>query len=151
MLKNLEHRNSFSASYRLVVNGVVKHIRHTEIMASDRKHIIVCVENIDEEVKAKLELTETKQKSQIYTQIAESLAAHFDLIYYINAQTGHYMEFASHKIYGELEIQEEGDDFFEISQSNAEVLIYHEDRARIQLFLNKDNLISQLEHSRQLT
>ncbi len=150
MLKNLEHRNSFSIAYRLVVNDIVKHIRHTEIMASDKKHIIVCIENIDEEVKARLELTETKQKSQIYTQIAESLAAHYDLIYYIDAQTDHYIEFATHKIYGELEVHEEGDDFFRISEQNTDRIIHPEDRDRLKLFLDKDRFISALEDNKQL-
>lgn len=150
MLKNLEHRNSFSITYRLVVNDIVKHIRHTEIMASDKKHIIVCIENIDEEMKARLELTETKQKSQIYTQIAESLAAHYDLIYYIDAETDHYLEFATHKIYGELEVHEEGDDFFRIAEQNTDRIIHPEDRDRLKLFLDKDRFISALEDNKQL-
>ncbi|SCW64558.1 PAS domain S-box-containing protein/diguanylate cyclase (GGDEF) domain-containing protein [Ruminococcaceae bacterium YRB3002] len=150
MLDNLKHRNSFSVAYRLVVNGHVKHVRHTEIMASDRKHIVVCIENIDEEVKARLELNETKRKSVTYTQIAESLAAHYDLIYYINVETEHYLEFATHKIYGELEIQEEGDGFFATAMKNADRIIYSDDRDRIKLFLDKDNLISRLDTERQL-
>lgn len=145
MLKNLKHRNSFSKAWRLVVNGQVKHIRHTEIMASDGKHIIVCIENIDDEVKAQLELKETKQKSVTYSQIAESLAAQYDLIYYVNAETCYYKEFATHKIYGELEVQEEGEDFFGAAEKNADKIIYPEDRPRIKIFLNKDNLITQLD------
>ena len=39
MLENLKSRNSYSIAYRLVVNGRIRHIRHTEIMARDRKHI----------------------------------------------------------------------------------------------------------------
>ena len=151
MLKNLKHRNSFSKTWRLVVNGQVKHIRHTEIMASDGKHIIVCIENIDDEVKAQLELKESKQKSATYSQIAESLAAQYDLIYYVNAETGYYKEFATHKIYGELEIQEEGDDFFGTAEKNADKLIFPEDKQRIKLFLKKDNLITQLETSRRIS
>ncbi len=151
MLNNLKHRNSFSVAYRLVVNDVVKHIRHTEIMASDMKHLIVCIENIDDEIKARMELTETKQKSATYSQIAESLASHYDLIYYIDAQTDHYMEFSTHKIYGELEIQEEGEDFFGISEMNTDRIIHPDDRARLKLFLDKDNFISGLEDNRQLT
>ncbi len=150
MLNNLKHRNSFSLAYRLVVSGVVKNIRHTEIMASDRKHIIVCIENIDDEVKANLELNETKKKSLTYTQIAESLASHYDLIYYVDIQTAYYVEYSTHKIYGELEIQEEGEDFFSTAEKNANKIIYKEDRERIKLFLNKDNLISKLEDNRQL-
>jgi len=151
MLKNLKHRNSFSKTWRLVINGHVKHIRHTEIMASDGKHIIVCIENIDDEVKAQLELKESKQKSATYSQIAESLAAQYDLIYYVNAETGYYKEFTTHKIYGELEIQEEGDDFFGTAEKNADKLLFPEDKQRIKLFINKDNLITQLETSRRIS
>ena len=151
MLKNLKHRNSYSLAYRLVVNDQVKHIRHTEIMSSDKKHIIVCIENIDKEVKARLELQESQQKSITYTQIAESLASHYDLIYYVDVQTTYYIEFATHKLYGELEIQEEGENFFVVAEGNADRIIYPEDRERIKLFIDKDNLITKLEDSRQLT
>ncbi len=150
MLKNLKHRNSFSKAWRLVVGDQVKHIRHTEIMANDGKHIIVCIENIDDEVKAQRELNESKQKSATYTQIAESLAAQYDLIYYVDAETGYYKEFATHKIYGELEIHEEGEDFFSTAEKNVDRIIFPEDRERIKLFLNKDNLISQLETTKRL-
>ena len=150
MLDNLKHRNSFSIAYRLVVNGQVKHIRHTEIMASDKKHIIVCIENIDDEVRAQLELTESRRQTVTFTQIAESLAVQYDLIYYVDSKTDHYKEFATQKIYGELEIQEEGDDFFTIAGRNADLVIHPEDRERIKLFIDKDNLISQLDNSRQL-
>ena len=150
MLKNLKHRNSYSLSWRLVVNGEVKHIRHTEIMANDKKHIIVCIENIDDEVKARLELTETKIQSVTFTQIAESLAAQYDLIYYVDVESTYYKEFATHKLYGELEIQEEGDDFFNTANKNADKILYSEDRERIKMFLDKDHLITGLENNRQL-
>ena len=150
MLENLKHRNSFAATYRLVVNNQVKHIRHTEILASDKSHIVVCIENIDDEVRASLELKESTERGLTYTQIAESLAAQYDIIYYVDAQTLYYVEFASNKLYGELEIQEEGEDFFNTAEKNADMVLHPEDRERIKLFLNKDNLISRLEENRQL-
>ena len=150
MLKNLEKTGTFVTEFRIVAGGKLKHVRHTELLASDGKHIIVCMKNIDDEVKAKLELTKTRQKSVTYTQIAESLASQYDLIYYVDANTTYYTEFSTHKIYGELEIQEEGDDFFGTAEHNADKLIYFEDRGRIKLFLNKDNFISKLENNRQL-
>ena len=150
MLENLRHRHSYSIAYRLVVNDLVQHIRHTEIMASDGKHIIVCIENIDDEVKARLEQKETEQRNITYTRIAESLASHYDLIYYVDAETLYYTEFSTHKIYGELEISEEGEDFFGTATRNADVIIHPDDRERIKNFLNRDNLISQLENNKQL-
>ena len=80
MMENLKDRNNYSIAYRLVVNGKVRHIRHTEILARDRKHIIVCIENIDAEVKAQLARQADQKKRITYTQIAERPADPFDLI-----------------------------------------------------------------------
>ncbi|MBR6186268.1 MAG: EAL domain-containing protein [Clostridia bacterium] len=151
MLENLKTRGSFALAYRLVVGGQVRNIRHTEVMAKDGKHIIVCIKNIDEEVQAKLAQREHQKKSVTFTQIAERLASHFDLIYYIDCVTSHYAELSAKRKSGELKVQEEGDDFFVIARKNADRLVYSEDRERIKLFLDRDHLISQLENRRQLT
>ena len=145
MLRNLKNRGSFSVSFRLVVDDKVRHIRHTEIMAKDGKHLIVCVENIDAEVRAQLALKESQRKSITYTQIAERLASHYDFIYYIDCESLHYAEFSIKKKSGELRVQSEGDDFFAASKRNVDRLIYSEDRERIRLFVDKDHLISELE------
>lgn len=151
MLKNLKDGNSFSMAWRLVVNDQVKNIRHTEIMSRDKEHIIVCIKNIDAEVQAELALKADQKKSVTYTQIAERLADHYDLIYYIDCVTSNYAELSIKKKSGELRIQEEGKDFFKTTRKNTDRLIYSEDRNRIKLFLDRDHLISQLETRRQLT
>lgn len=151
MLENLKDRASFSMSWRLVVNGQIQYIRHTEIMARDGKHIIVCIKNIDAEMQAKLAQEADQKKNVTFTQIAELLASHFDLIYYIDCQSLHYAELSTKRLSGELKVQEEGDDFFEAANKNADRLVYAEDRERIKLFLDKDHLISQLDARRQLT
>ena len=151
MLDNLKDRNSFSMSWRLVVGGQVKHIRHTEIMARDGKHIIVCIKNIDAEMQAKLTQTENRKKRITYTQIAERLASHYDLIYYIDCGSLHYEEYSAKRLSGELKVQEEGDDFFAAARRNADRLVYSADRERIRSFLDRDHLITQLEKRRQLT
>jgi hypothetical protein len=120
-------------------------------MARDKKHIIVCIKNIDSEVQASLALKEDQKKSVTYTQIAERLASHYDLIYYIDCETSNYAELSVRRKSGELKIQEEGEDFFAAAWKNAGRLIHPEDRNRIRLFLDRDHLISQLEHRRQLT
>ncbi len=150
MLKNLK-KGTFSLDWRLVVNGQVSHIRHTEIMARDEKHIIVCIKNIDAEVQARLAQKEDQKKRITYTQIAERLASHFDLIYYIDCENSNYAEFSTKKKSGELKVQDEGEDFFATSRGNVDRLIYSEDRDRLKLFLDRDHLISELESRRQVS
>ena len=151
MLENLKNKSFYSIAYRLVVEGQVRHIRHTEIMAKDGKHIIVCIKNIEAEVQAELALKADREKSVTFTQIAERLADHYDLIYYIDCESSNYAELSTKKRSGELKVQSEGEDFFKVSRKNADRLIYAEDRERIRLFLDRDHLISQLETRRQLT
>ena len=151
MLKNLKNRNSFSVAYRLVVNGRVQHIRHIEIMARDKKHIIVCVENIDAEVRTKQALEEEQEKSITYTQIAERLADHYDLIYYVDCETSAYKELSTKHKSGQFKVQAEGKDFFTSSRMNVDRLIFPEDRERIRGFLDRDHLISGLENRRAIS
>ena len=151
MIANLKNHSSFSLAWRLVVNGKVVNIRHTELMSRDGKHIIVCIENIDAEVKAELELKENQKKSVTYTQIAERLADHYDLIYYIDCRNSNYIELSTKQKSGELNVQSEGDDFFGAAARNVDRFIYLEDRSRIRLFMDRDNLLTRLENRRQLT
>lgn len=151
MLENLKDRSSFSMAWRLVVNGQVSHIRHTEILSNDEKHIIVCIKNINKEVQAELARKANDEKTITYTQIAERLADHYDLIYYISCENLGYAEYSVKKRSGELKVQDEGDNFFTTAWKNADRLVHAEDRERIRLFLDRDRLISQLETRRQLT
>lgn len=151
MLDNLKKQRYFSLEYRLKVKGVVSHIRHTEIMAKDGKHIIVCIKNIDAEIRARLAIEEDQKKREIYTRIAERLASRFDLIYYIDCKSLEYAEYSTKEKNGELKIQDKGDNFFDAASINIDKYIYEDDRDRIRAFLDKDHLISQLETSWQLT
>lgn len=150
MLNKLKRRKSYTTNFRMIVNGSVKNVRHLTMLAHDKKHIIICVENIDEEVKANLEFKRTQERSITYSQIAESLAAQYDIIYYVDARTDYYVEFTMHNIVGELAVQENGEDFFGTATGNADKIIYPDDRERIKLFINKDNLISRLEDTKQI-
>ena len=149
MLKNLENRNAFSITYRVIVDGETVHMRHTEIWASDKKHIIVCLENINAEVIAERVFNENQKNSITYSQIAESLAAHYDVIYYVNTEDGSYAEFMANNIYGNLEMQRAGKDFFAEAIVNAEGLVYPEDKDRVLTALGRDYLLSALEGRKQ--
>ncbi len=151
MIDSLNSKKAVNVAYRLVIGGKVMHYRLSQIWAADREHIIVCIENIDAEVKVKRELQETRKKNVTYGQIAESLASHYDVIYYIDSRNDNYSEFTSNSIYGTLEIQEEGKDFFFDAMRNGEKLIHKDDKERVLNVLQKDYLISALEDKKQFS
>jgi len=53
-------------------------------------------------------------------QIAETLAAHYDSVFYVDAESGHYTVLVPTQILAELNIPEEGEDFFEMAKANAD-------------------------------
>lgn len=149
ILKNLKQKRSYSTTYRLLINNEIMHCRNTQILTGDKKHIIVCIENINAEVIAEQAFMESQKNSITYSAIAETLASHYDIIYYINIENGDYAEFTTNNIYGNLEMQEEGHDFFADAKVNAEAAVHPEDKERVLAVLTKDHLITALEDLKQ--
>ena len=89
------------------------------------------------------------KEQRIYSQIAEGLASHYDIIYYVNSFNSKYMEFRANDIFGNLVIQEEGRDFFTELRANAAKVVHPEDRERIIGILGKDHIITALEDRKQ--
>ncbi len=150
-LANMQGKRSYSTNYRLLMDGKVVYYRYNEFQTADGKHLIIGLENIDEEIRAQQALEESRRKIVTYGQIAESLASHYDVIYYVNSETAAYVGYTTNEIFGNLEIQEEGVNFFEESKRNARKIIHSEDYDRLTGILEKDYLISALENRRQFS
>ena len=149
ILRNLRNTRSFSISYRLVINGTVMHCRCLQIWASDRKHILVGVENINEEVKVMEALEESKKQSAAYGQMVNSLALRYDDIYYVDKNTGEYQKYSSGVIGFDPSVQLSGKNFFIDGVEIANTVVHEEDRDRILAIIDKDYIISALEETRQ--
>ena len=123
MLDNLKNSKMFNDTYRLVVNGEVMHCRCSQIWASDRKHILVGIENINDEVEAQKDFEETKRQRAAYSQIVNGLASRYDLLYYVNISTGDYSRYSSGADADDPGVRVEGLNFFEESfkMANYEV------------------------------
>lgn len=150
MLKNLERRKSFSYKYRIMVNGEARYFRFDVMLSDDENHFVLCSKDIHDTITAETALLE-KQKIQItFSQIAESLASNYDVIYYVDTETGNYVGFTSHNIYGELKVNESGDHFFEDAKNNISLVIHQKDRERIRDFIDRDYLLSALEDKKMV-
>ena len=153
VLAEIERGGIFTHVYRLMMDGRPVYMQMNAAMVEEQEgpRLIVGHNDIDAQVRAKRAQMEDQKKRVTYTQIAERLADHYDFIYYIDCENSNYTELSTKQLSGELKVQTEGQDFFTAACNNAERLIYPEDRERIRLFLNRDNLISRLESRRQLT
>ena len=76
--------------------------------------------------------------------IADALAGRYDYIYYVNVDDNSYLEFNMNNSFRVLEVGDTGKDFFYDSYHNIDMIIHKEDRQRMVEFLNKDNMIKNL-------
>ncbi len=64
VMENLQRNNSYTIGGRIVVDGKVLHVRHINILCEDKKHIICCMENVEDEFREKEEQKKNLQSVQ---------------------------------------------------------------------------------------
>ena len=144
MLKNLEGRESYSYKYRLLINGQQKHYLFTIMLAPDGKHFIISERNIDDEITAENLRLANQNKQVTFTQIAEILAVNYDVIYYVDIKDSSYISYECRNIYGEVEVQRSGDDFFADSKTDITNIVHKNDLDTVLDFVNKEHLACTL-------
>ncbi len=149
VLMTLENRSSYSFKYRVLVHGEPRYYRFTVILADDEKHIVVLDKDINDTITAETALREKQKVNVTFSQIAESLASNYDVIYYVNIANGNYAGYTSHNIYGTLDVNESGEDFFNTTIENIPRMIHPQDRDRLIRAMNSDYLLSVLELRKQ--
>lgn len=149
MLKNLEGRKSYSYRYRIMVGDAARYYRFVVMLSEDGKHFVLCDKDIHDTITAETALLEKQKAHVTFSQIAESLASNYDVIYYVDIVTGEYMGYTSHNIYGELKIAQSGDDFFEETLKNLAGIVHPQDMERMVAAMDKDYMITALEGRKQ--
>jgi diguanylate cyclase (GGDEF)-like protein len=112
------------------------------LIANCLVHVFVEEYEKDKLVRISKQATENKIT---FTQIAESLASNYDVIYYVAIKDDKYVEFTSRNIYGGLKIKESGDDFFQEVRHNIPYVIYPQDCQMVEDALDKDAILTALE------
>lgn len=149
MKKNLEGRTSYSFKYRMMKGDEARYYRFVVMLSEDREHFVLCSKDIQDTITAETAMLEKQKNSITFSQIAESLASNYDVIYYVDLESGDYVGYTSHNIYGELKVDESGDDFFVKAKENVALLIHPKDRDRILTALDRDYLFTALEGRKQ--
>ncbi len=148
MVNNLEGRKSFSYKYRIKVGEAYKFFLFTVMRAHDDRHFVLYVKDIEEDIMVEAQRKENQKKQITFTRIAESLASNYDMIYYVDVRNSHYISYETSNIYGQLEIQKSGDDFFAESLENVPQIVHKGDRDVVTAFLSRDNMVSALENKK---
>ena len=135
-----------NADYRLIIGeDKYLYLRLSAMYTKDKKHFLFCTEDRNEEVETERMLEEEKRKNVTYSQIAESLAANYDTIYYVDINTDHYTEFVANDIYKSLHIPNEGESFFEESKENSLRVVHPDDYDLVAYTMDKKYLLEVMK------
>lgn len=148
MLKNLEGRRSFSFKYRVLIDNAARFFLFTVMRDSNSQYLIFYEKDIEDELMAEKKQKETQKQTITFSQIAESLASIYDVIYYVNIADSSFVCYQTNNIYGQLEINNSGSDFYGESMTNIPLVIHEQDREKLVEFISKDNMISTMESHR---
>ena len=148
LLDKLEGRRSFSFKYRVLINKKPRFFLFTVMCEKNGNYLIFYEKDIEDELNAEKALKDNQKKTVTFGQIAESLASNYDEIYYVDAADSSYVCYQVNNIYGQLEINKSGEDFYGESFSNIPQIVYRADRDRVSEFIARDNMISSLENHR---
>ena len=147
LLKSVQDGGVRIFKYRLVVAGapVWFQMKVALTQSKERKFLIVGVNNIDKHEREQIELKDKASKSETYSQIAIALASRFDALYMVDLKTDHFVQYQSQRVFSELEIAQEGDDFFHVLIGDARKVIYKEDFALVTEAFKREVLLKELE------
>lgn len=145
LLKNIGGKRSFSFKYRVMVEGEPRFFLFTVMPERGGKYLIFYEKDIQDELNAELAQKENQKKTVTFSQIAESLASNYDMIYYVDVTDSTYVGYEVNNIFGNLQIGRSGKDFFLDCLERIPSVIYLPDIDAVTDYLNKDNMISSLE------
>ena len=118
-------------------------------LAERERHELEIAKEVAEQERR--ELVKANKKTITFNRIAESLAANYDVIYYVSTDDSSFVGYATNEAAGRLDIQVEGDDFFEVSRKKVEPIIHPDDRERLFGVLDRDYLLTTMEDCKQFT
>lgn len=92
-----------------------------------------------------VEANERKEK-EIYDNIATTFADNYEAMYYINIETGAFMEFSKSEEYAAMQVPVEGRDFYEETRLNIERFVHPDDREFAKKLHQKETMLKNLEN-----
>ncbi len=85
-----------------------------------------------------------KKEKEIYDHIATSLAEDYEAMYYIDIESGKYLEFSTSQEYASLNVPATGIDFYAETRINAAKYAHPDDREFAESFYYKETMLKNL-------
>ena len=93
---------------------------------------------------AVLDIMPEREQQLTYAHVAQALSSDYEYLYYVDTETGEYVEY-SHTGTGKgLSVERHGDDFFAAALRDMSVMIYESDREGFYDIFTKENILDTL-------
>ncbi len=147
LLKAIQNDNVFDFKYRLLVEGEPVWFQMKAVLgrSQGREYLIIGVNNIDET----LEALRKEGKCLAYGGSnwlgMEKFAERYDALYMVDLVTDHFAQYKSERLFCELSITAEGDDFFNQLKKDAMQVIYKDDILLLTAALERETFLRELD------
>ena len=153
IIKSLDHCGSFAMTFRMIFGDVPTYVylKITRMIEEEARHAVIGISSVDEQIRARMAYEEAHQASITYSRVAQALSGDFFSTYVVDPDTDHVVQYSATDEYEKLGVEQEGEDFFNVSRKNMERLIYEEDRDRFMGTFTKEKIMSILERDGSFT
>ena len=145
MLRILEQQNTYTLSYRLMVEGEPIYVNMKAVRV-DSEHIVIGVNNVDAYMRHKEALERAQAESITYARIT-ALAGNYLAIYTVDPVSDEYIEYSSTSTFDELGLEKKGRDFFGEMIRNGRDVVFGEDFEGYQVVCSKENILRDIEQT----
>lgn len=155
LLESMKTGKMEEITYRIVIDGKpvwhsLRMIHQVGEVAETDDYFILGVMNIDKEYRAKENAKRLEKERKVFNRITESLVNHYNLLCYIEKESGSFSAYSSNDSFESLLNVRKGENFFADPERYIGI-IYPEDRDRVLGCLEKDYMISVLENQGKYT
>ena len=143
LLKDIDQGKTTALDYRSLSEEGSPVNRRLKIVYNgypDVTHLVIGVINLETSENHEQE----DQEKVTFASIAQALAADYFYIYYVDLETGDYIQYCSRDGRHGLDIKSSGEQFFETIRENAMQEVYTEDRDRFLTSFTRDNIMNEL-------
>ena len=147
LLDEMAKTGTFTLDYRLMFGEQINYVSLKATRMADRndKHIVIGVNNINAQMQRQMEYDAARAKSITYSRIAQALSKEYYSIYLVNTETDEFIEYSSAQDYQNLQVEQNGEDFFKDCRRNVLRLVYKEDLEKALAVWDKSRLMPELE------
>ena len=143
ILREVDANGSFSIPYRMMVDGEPKYVL-MKATRLDERHIVIGTSNVNAEV-------QRRKAATVKAGIAQALSSDYFLIFYIDTATDRYIEYHATDSDRDLDVEQGGEDFFNVSRQKILNDVSEEYRGRVRELMDKNVLLPLLEETGSYT